>query len=439
MPNALALSGPSPTLRFSALILSALILSAIIASFIAEIEIVARGTGKIVPVGSVRQIQSQIDGRVTDINIREGDVVQQGAMIVTLDQTDQKAEVAQLTDRFGRLQATSAKLATELATINAYDPADPAFLTSARARLNDTAMPPERRATTEALLMAELHNLAASITELDATIASANADADVSIARLEKNATLLALEQKLFDAATSLQAGGNISQSDFAKKTQAYEELRRERTVLQRDSTVKSARLKELAATRQSKLAAIRENWSTASENVDKERAELQSRLEVALRNLSYSHIVAPVSGKIEELKIKTIGGRITAGEALAKLVPVDETIEFEGKLPTEEAAFLEKGQPVYLKFDAYPAERYAIGHGIVRDISGDTISATDKTWAYVFRVSLASNALKTLRGDISIVSGMTATADIVTGKRRVISYLFEPIARSMMNGARER
>ena len=145
------------------------------------------------------------------------------------------------------------------------------------------------------------------------------------------------------------------------------------------------------------------------------------------------------MSGKIEELKIKTIGGRITAGEALAKLVPVDETIEFEGRLPTEEAAFLEKGQPVYLKFDAYPAERYAIGHGMVRDISGDTISATNQTWAYVFRVSLASNALKTLKGDIPIVSGMTATADIVTGKRRVISYLFEPIARSMMNGARER
>jgi hemolysin D len=101
--------------------------------------------------------------------------------------------------------------------------------------------------------------------------------------------------------------------------------------------------------------------------------------------------------------------------------------------------AFLEKGQPVYLKFDAYPAERYALGHGVIRDISADTISATDKTWAYVFRVSLTSKVLNALKGDIPIVSGMTATVDIVTGKRRVISYLFEPIERSMMNGARER
>lgn len=197
--------------------------------------------------------------------------------------------------------------------------------------------------------------------------------------------------------------------------------------------------MQELNAARQAKLATIRQDWTSALDSTERDLSELRARLAVVKRNLTYSTITAPISGKIEELKTKTVGGRIAAGDALAKIVPLDEVFEFEGQLPTEEAAFIEKGQPVYLKFDAYPAERYALGHGTLRDISGDTVSAADKTWAYVFRVSLASKVLNTLKGSIPLSPGMTATADIVTGKRKLISYLFEPIERSMMNGVRER
>ncbi len=439
MANALSLSGPSPTLRLSALILSALIVSAIIESFIAEIEIVARGTGKIVPIGSVRQVQSQIDGRVTEIHIREGDTVRRGDILFALDQTDQTAEAEQVEDRITRLEATIAKLSAELAALDTHDPVDAEFIPFAIKQFQQFEMSGERRLATKRLLVAELGNLSASIAELDTSLASAKADQQVSNARLEKNNVLLALEQKLFDAATSLQSNGNLSQSDFAKKTQAYEELRREKTVQERDSLVKSARLQELNATRQAKLAAIRQDWTNAIESADGDLSELKTRLAVVTRNLAYSTISAPIAGKIEELKIKTIGGRITAGDALAKIVPLDEAFEFEGQLPTEEAAFIERGQPVYLKFDAYPAERYALGHGTVRDISGDTVSAPDKTWAYVFRVNLASTALNTLKGNITLSPGMTGKVDIVTGKRKLISYLFEPIERSMMNGVRER
>jgi len=439
MPDALALSGPSPTLRLSTLILCALIVLAIIGSFIAKIEIVARGTGKIVPIGSVRQVQSQIDGRVTEIHVRDGQTVEQGDVLVVLDQTDQKAEAEQMADRIGRLEATTAKVTAELATLDSYDPSDANFTNAAVTRLKLANLPANRRVATEALLMAELNNLTASIAELDASIISAKADGEVSVARIEKNAVLLALEQKLFDAATTLQANGNLSQSDFAKKTQSYEELRREKTIQERDILVKSGHIRELQANRQAKLAAIRQDWTTTLESSDRDLADLKTHLAVVTRNLAYSTILAPVSGKIEELKVKTIGGRIAAGDALAKLIPLNEAFEFEGQLPTEEASFLEKGQPVYLKFDAYPAERYALGYGNVRDISGDTVNAADKSWAYVFRVSLTSTALNTLKGNIPITPGMTAAADIVTGKRKLISYLFEPIERSIMDGVRER
>jgi multidrug efflux pump subunit AcrA (membrane-fusion protein) len=95
MADMLRLSGPSPTLRFSTIVLSGMIMCSIIASFVAEIEIVARGTGKIVPVGSVRQVQSQIDGRIIDIKVRDGDIVGQGDLLFTLDQTDKRAEAEQ--------------------------------------------------------------------------------------------------------------------------------------------------------------------------------------------------------------------------------------------------------------------------------------------------------------------------------------------------------
>jgi multidrug resistance efflux pump len=206
MANCPALSGPSPTLRLSALTLSALIVSAIIGSFIAEIEIVARGTGKIVPIGSVRQVQSQIDGRVTEIAIRDGDSVQQGQLLFALDQTDQKAEAEQVKDRIERLEATAAKFTAELAALDTYDPTDDRFLAFAVDQLQQTDLSGERRLATNRLLVAELGNLSASIAELDTSLASAKADQQVANARLEKNNVLLALEQKLFDAATALQA-----------------------------------------------------------------------------------------------------------------------------------------------------------------------------------------------------------------------------------------
>ncbi|MGN8119862.1 HlyD family type I secretion periplasmic adaptor subunit [Labrys sp. 22185] len=438
--NALAVNfaGPSPTLRWSGLILCGLVVAAITGAALAKTEIVASGQGRVVPIGAIRLIQSQIDGRVDDILVREGESVSQGQTLLVLNQANQHAEAERLNQLIARNEGTFAKLTAALEALSRTDPAQDGFLLDALSVLSQASLRADIMKTNQALLTTELQSLSAIIHEIDANLGIACESQKSTQALLEKTEALLQLQQTIFEGATTLQRKGTLSQIEYTRQAQAYTQLQHDKAIQQQDLAIKATQIKALAATRVAKLASTREQWQASRNAVAHDLDDLRTNLTVATRDLAYATVTAPIAGWIEDLKIKTLGAHLAAGEVIANLVPSGEAVEIEAMVPTRETAFLEMGQPVYVKFDAYPAERYAMGHGTIRKISADTRHEGGQ-WVYTVRVALASPDLALPAGPIPITPGMTATIDIVTGERRLISYLFEPVVRSLMDGAHER
>lgn len=429
---------PSPTLRWSGFLLCGLVITAVGGASLARTEIVASGQGRVVPVGAVRLIQSQIDGRVDDILVREGEAVAQDQTILVLNQANQRAESERLNQLIARNEGTLAKLTAALDALSKIDPTQEAFLPAAQSTLGQAALRADIMEANQALLTAELQSLSATIQEIDTNLGVAREGRKSAQALLDKTQALLLLQQTIFESATALQRKGTLSQIEYTRQTQSYTQLQHDRAIQLQDITIKAAQIDALEATRAAKLASTREQWQASRNTVAHDLDDLRTSLTVATRDLAYATVTAPTAGWIEDLKIKTLGAHLAAGEVIANLVPSSEAVEIEAMIPAREAAFLQIGQPVYVKFDAYPAERYAMGHGTIRKISADTRREASQ-WVYAVRVTLSSPDLALPTGPIPITPGMTATIDVVTGKRRLISYLFEPIVKSIMDGAHER
>jgi len=172
----------------------------------------------------------------------------------------------------------------------------------------------------------------------------------------------------------------------------------------------------------------------------------------------------APVDGTVEQLSVYTIGGVVTPAQSLMVIVPDGTTLEVEAMLPNRDAGFVHAGQPAELKVEAFTYTRYGLLHGDVRNVSRDALrnerdafapdrdqaagkssprdgqnSAPGESAAYVARISLAETAVETEQGPRPLEVGMTVTAEIKTGQRRVIEYLLSPFMRYRHEALRER
>jgi hemolysin D len=192
--------------------------------------------------------------------------------------------------------------------------------------------------------------------------------------------------------------------------------------------------------------------------------AEQRQDLIKAAQRTGLQTLRAPVDGTVEQLSVHTIGGVVTPAQSLMVIVPDGTTLEVEAMLPNRDAGFVHAGQPAELKVEAFTYTRYGLLHGDVRNVSRDALrserdasaadrdqasgkssprdgqnSAPGESAAYVARISLAETAVETEQGPRPLEVGMTVTAEIKTGQRRVIEYLLSPFMRYRHEALRER
>jgi hemolysin D len=192
--------------------------------------------------------------------------------------------------------------------------------------------------------------------------------------------------------------------------------------------------------------------------------AEQRQELIKATQRTGLQVLRAPVAGTVEQLSIHTIGGVVQPAQNLMVVVPDQSKLELEAMLPNRDAGFVHAGQPAELKVEAFSYTRYGLLHGQVRTVSRDALrnegdapnpdrddqarakpssrreqNPTSGNPAYLARISLAETAVETEQGPMPLEPGMTVTAEIKTGQRRVISYLLSPFMRYRHEALKER
>ncbi len=158
----------------------------------------------------------------------------------------------------------------------------------------------------------------------------------------------------------------------------------------------------------------------------------------VALDRLNRTLIRSPVNGIVQRVLASTISSVISPGEDLIEIVPIDDALLIEAKIRPIDIGFLSPGQDVIVKFSAYDFTIYGGLKGNLEYISADTVVNNDESY-YLIKVRTERNYLDSEKERLEIISGMTASVNIVTGKKSVLDYILKPVLRAKHNSLHER
>jgi adhesin transport system membrane fusion protein len=207
-------------------------------------------------------------------------------------------------------------------------------------------------------------------------------------------------------------------------------------------------RLKRMVNEASNQYASTRNKYlQDASAELNKTQEDLNAQEQTMLEReqlLDHTDIIAPTAGIVKSIKVTTLGGVVRQGDEIMQILPTDSDLVVEAKIKPADMANIKTGLPVKVKLDAYDYAIFGTMSGTVTYVSADTLQEDSKAGPisyYRVKVAIAEKDYKksTRVNDIEVRPGMTATVDIRTGKRSVLSYLTKPLTKTFSEAFGER
>jgi len=415
------------TRRAQKIVRSALVVVAVLVAWaaLARVEEVTRGDGKVISSRQLQVVQSLDGGVVTEILVREGQVVEVGQILLKIDETRATSGVRESAAQGFALRARQARLRA-LAEGSGFQP--PAVG-------NDLE---ERR-----ILLEERRLYESRITELN-TMLSINQQQlqqrqqELAEMRSRKSAAerSLALGQQELSKTRPLLSSGAVSEVEILRLERDVSKSRGESD----QATAQIARVQASIGEAQRKT---QETEIAFRNEARKELAEVMGKLNalnegaVALADkVDKAQVKSPVRGRVQRLLANTVGGVVQPGKDIVEIVPLDDALVLEAKVVPKDIAFIRPGQSAMVKFTAYDFSIYGGLDAEVENISPDTISDERGNSFYLVRVRTKQ---ANFSEKLPIIAGMTAEVDILTGQKTVLSYLLKPVLKTQAYALRER
>jgi hemolysin D len=437
---------PSPTGRAIGASIMLLFCVALLWAILGRIDIVASAPGKIIPTGRTKIVQPFEIGVVRAIDVRDGQHVKAGDMLIELDATMNAAERDHLKSDLVATELESARLRAAL-----RDGADP---------LADFEPPsgasPSLVTMHRDYLLAQVTEQRAKLKALDRQKAQKEAEVATILATMQKLELTIPLIEQRVKVRQTLQ--------DFDTKLNYLETLQ-QLTEHQEDLKVQTAHLAEARAAVATLIEAHvqtieeyrRARFGELAE-AERKAAGLREDLVKAEQRTKLQVLTAPVDGVVQQLAVHTLGGVVTPAQALLSVVPEDSHLEIEAMVSNRDIGFVRAGQSAEIKVDTFNFTRFGLIHGQVLTVSSDAITreqGQDKTrdrqgvdassepkgqeLVYAARISLDRTEMQIDDKRVPLAPGMAVTVEINTGSRRLISYLLSPLTKYGHESLRER
>ena len=161
------------------------------------------------------------------------------------------------------------------------------------------------------------------------------------------------------------------------------------------------------------------------------EKTELAERIPRLEERVTRTVIRSPMAGIVSRLNYRTLGGFINAGDVVLELVPTDEALMIEAKIAPQDISNILVGDEAKIRLSAYDSSKYGAVMGVVSRISPDAITEENSTLGsfYLIDVKIVGSLLVDGK-EVEFLPGMTATIDVVSGKRTILEYFWQPIAK---------
>ncbi len=391
---------------------------------LAHVDEVTRGDAKVIPSKQLQLIQSFDGGVVSEILVREGQVVEKDQLLLKIDETRATSGVRENAAQGFALRAREARLRA-LAEGSVFTPPKAAGADEARILEEERRLYETRRSELSNLLainQQQLQQRQQELAEMRARRTSAERSLELGQQELAKTRPLLA--SGAVSEVDILRLDRDVSRSRGEAEQAGAQILRvqaaigeAQRKIQETEIGFRNEARKELAEVL-GKLNALNEGAVALTDRVDK------------------SQIRSPVRGRVQRLLANTVGGVVQPGKDIVEIVPLDDTLVLEAKVQPKDIAFIHPGQPATVKFTAYDFSIYGGMQAEVENISPDTVVDERGNAFYLVRVRTHG---ATFDEKLPIIPGMTAEVDVLTGNKSVMSYLLKPVLKAKAYALRER
>lgn len=356
----------------------------VIWTYFSPLEEVTRGQGSVIPSSREQIVQSLDPGIISEIKVKEGDIVEKGQIILTLDDTRSSAILRESEAKVQNLEGIVARLQAEAYGIPLrFDDEIPADVQERE----QAAYVARRRA---------MQDTVAGLTQSKALL-----DREISIV-------------------TPMVKRGVMSEVELLRMQRQSSELALQ--ISERKNRYAADANNELVQM-ESELAQARENMAMRADPV--ERSQLR----------------APMRGVVKNIRINTVGGVVQAGQDILEIVPLDGQLIVQAYISPKDVAFIRTGQEALIKVSAYDYALYGGLEGKVTLISPDTLQDDrrpselklnpDQAYYRILVETLPGSQITDKNGKpLDITPGMSATVDIRTGEKTIFQYLIKPITR---------
>ena len=378
-----------------------ILLSACLGVFIAwagyfEIDQTVHTTGQVILSARTQLVQTADGGVLKELRVQEGDTVTSGQLLAVLEKERVQANLEETRARIMSLKASllraKAEVHFETPKFGAEFKRYPEFVSAQQGLYTQ-----RKRSLDEEL-------------------------------RTMQDALGMALQEKRMN--DNLFKSGDVSELDV---------LRAKRQVTEIEGRIAATKNKYLQDTR------------TELTRIEDELSSQNQKLNSAENMLSHTDIMAPMDGVVKTLKIHTLGGVLRPGEELMQIAPVGDDLLLEAKVAPSDIGQLVKGQIVFITLDAYDYSIYGNLKGVLTDISPDTLSDNNAQGSlvnspngqpsvyYKVNIVIAKDQENPKVKLMEIKPGMTASIDIRTGTRNLLTYLLKPVIKTLGTSLNER
>lgn len=390
-----------------------LVVSFFIWAYFANIDQLVRGEGKVIPYGQNQIVQNFEGGIVSEIMVEEGALVKKGDVLLKLENKQYSStyeknvfEIQELIAQQERLfaQANNQEFIkkTNEIYIKEYD-----------------------------LYKSNLEQLDSKLKVLDEQISQKEKEKNEinsKVRFLSQNFDLIRQEQKVMEP---LVAKGIVSKVEFLK-------LLREANSIKDELEFNKLSLSRTESSVKEYKNRYDEAKNEFFNNSQKEYNEVTSKIKQYSKQnkgledqVTRTVVISPVNGYIKKMFINTIGGSVQPGMDLIEIVPNEKRLLIEAKIKPEDIAFLYQEQKATIKFSAYDFAIYGSLEGEIEKISPDSVTDKDNESYYLVYIRTNKDYLGTQSKPLKIMPGMRGSADIITGKKTLLTYLLKPIIKT--------
>lgn len=364
-----------------------LLIGAIIWAFVSEIDVVITASGSVQPIGNLNIVKTYLGGTIKSINVSEGDFVLQGEVLIELDSEALEIDVDQLQNQRKILEAQRDIYKKIIDGIDISE-----------VKINGYSD--------------ELKPYIQSIIDSNSRYKNSleNYENEKSAAEINKEIAELQLEQY---------------RNSGIERQIKIQEL----SIKQYSLAVKNAEL-QISNAKAEYSSQVNSNISEINNKLD----EIHANLEKYRLSAEYQNIIAPISGYVNSVEVNTLGETVTSAQQLVTIVPDNAPNEMVCYIKNTDIADVEIGMEAEIKLEAYPYNRYGTVRGVVKYVSPSSFASEQLGNVYIVKLEIKDGY-----ENINIISGLSGTVEIKTGKRTVMDYFLEPIIKGFGDSLKEK